>query len=136
MKIEPYLIASTVNIAIGQRLVRRLCSVCKKENTLSVGEATSLSQYLAPHTIAPGTKVWVSVGCSACSHTGYSGRIGIHEVLVLTPGIREAIIARASAEVLRTLAISEGMSPLIQDGLQKALAGITTVEEVLKIHYE
>ena len=71
-----------------------------------------------------------------CNQTGYAGRIGVHEVLVVTPLIREAIISRASAADLRTLAITEGMTPLIVDGLHKVLSGITTLEEVLKINYE
>lgn len=136
MKIEPYLIASTVNVAIGQRLVRRLCHVCKIEKKLSVAAAIDVSQYLAPQTVSPGISVWCSVGCDACNHSGYSGRVGVYEVLVLTSTIREAVLRRASAESLRSLAIKEGMVPLIHDGLQKAFAGITTIEEVLKMHYE
>ncbi len=138
MKIEPYLIASTVNIAIGQRLVRRLCSLCKKEKSLTTIEINELV-HLMPNSevISPATlKIFTAVGCEACNQTGFSGRIGIHEVLVITPQIRTAILERLSAAKLRTIAIEEGMTPLIADGFNKVFDGITTVEEVLKINYE
>ncbi len=136
MKIEPYLIASTVNIAIGQRLVRRLCKACQKEKILSLNEADSINKFISQKLISVGTKVWSAIGCAECNGTGYMGRVGIHEVLVVTPAVREAVIARAPAEHLRTVAISEGMVPLVIDGITKALLGMTTIEEVLKIHYE
>lgn len=136
MKIEPYLIASTVNIAIGQRLVRRLCGNCKKEKILTEIEVAAIAHFLPSGTVQADTKVYERSGCELCQHQGYSGRVGIHEVLVISPIIREAIIARASAADLRTLAMREGMVPLIADGLHKVLTGTTTIEEVLKINYE
>ena len=136
MKIEPYLIASTVNIAIGQRLVRRLCVSCKQEKILSEEESKSLRQFIFDKNFTLPAKVFISAGCTDCNYSGYNGRIGIHEVLVVTPAIREALIARASAAILRDAAITEGMVPMITDGLMKAFLGITSIEEVLKIHYE
>ncbi len=136
MKIEPYLIASTVNIAIGQRLVRRLCTQCKQEKILSAGETKELQQFMINPGIVIPEKVYEPAGCIHCNQSGYSGRVGIHEVMVVTPTIREAVIARASAATLRNTAIKEGMVPLITDGLSKAFSGITAIEEVLKIHYE
>ena len=136
MKIEPYLIASTVNIAIGQRLVRRLCTLCKKQKVITNIEAAEIEHLVSPHPIFVGTIIHSAVGCVACNQSGYAGRIGVHEVLVVTPAIRRAIIARASASTLRLLAIDEGMTPLIFDGFSKVLTGITTLEEVLKINYE
>jgi type IV pilus assembly protein PilB len=136
MKIEPYLIASTVNIAIGQRLVRRLCIECKKEKYLSENEIEEVRMMLPKDMSARNIKVYEHGGCTSCAYSGYSGRIGIHEVLVVSPRIREAIIARSSASYLRKIAIDEGMVPLIMDGMSKVLSGITTVEEVLKINYE
>ena len=136
MKIEPYLIASTVNIAIGQRLIRRLCEFCKQDKVLSTNEVDEMSKLLQNIMLYPGIKVKTAKGCSLCNQSGYAGRIGIHEVLLVTPAIRTAIIARASAEQLRTVAMAEGMIPLIEDGFLKVLSGITTIEEVLKINYE
>lgn len=136
MKIEPYLIASTVNIAIGQRLVRRLCASCKQEKVLTPAEINELLRVIPSEEITPAFKIFTAVGCSICNHTGFCGRIGIHEVLVVTPKIRTAILERLSAAKLRTIAIDEGMTPLIVDGFNKVFDGITTVEEVLKINYE
>lgn len=136
MKIEPYLIGSTVNIAIGQRLVRTLCIHCKQEKFLKQIEVNELKQVASVTGIQEGVKIFEAVGCAQCNHAGYTGRIGVHEVLVVTPLIREAIVDCASAADLRTLAITEGMTPLIADGLYKVLSGITTLEEVLKIKYE
>jgi type IV pilus assembly protein PilB len=136
MKIEPYLIASTVNIAIGQRLVRKLCNSCKKDKILNTIEAGEISRLSPTDVLKEGAVIKKAVGCSVCNQSGYAGRIGIHEVLVVSPAIRLAIIARASASELRALAIDEGMVPLIVDGFSKVLSGITTIEEVLKINYE
>ena len=83
-----------------------------------------------------GKKIFASKGCDACSNTGYRGRIGIHEVLTITNGVREAILTRASAGDLRELAIREGMVPIVVDGFIKVLNGETTVEEVLRMRYE
>ena len=72
-------------------------------------------------------------GCAHCNHTGYAGRIGIYEVLVISPRIREAIVERAAASTITNIAISEGMTTLLEDGLAKAYRGNTTVTEVLRI---
>jgi type IV pilus assembly protein PilB len=136
MKIESYLIASTVNIAIGQRLVRRLCTECRKEKVITKIEAQEISRLFSVGNFIEGTVIKTAFGCTACNQSGYTGRIGIHEVLVVTPGIRASIMSHASASELRELAIKEGMTPLIADGLAKVVAGITTIEEVLKINYE
>jgi type IV pilus assembly protein PilB len=136
MKIEPYLIASTVNIAIGQRLVRRLCSVCKKEKILSTTEISELLHFVPKSSELSMVKVYTAVGCGECHQTGFNGRIGMHEVLVITPMIRTAILERSSAAKLRAIAINEGMVPLIVDGFKKVFEGITTIEEVLKMNYE
>lgn len=135
MKIEPYLIASTVSIAIGQRLLRRLCKQCKREKYLTDAEWGSVAKGI-PHTITSDTPFFERVGCEQCGNTGYRGRIGIHEVLEITNPIREAILKRSPASELRTLAMSEGMVPMIADGILKAHGGETTIEEVLRMRYE
>ncbi len=136
MKIEPYLIASTVNIAIGQRLVRRLCLSCKQKKVLTPTEISALSNLIPSNKVTNLSNIYCAVGCAECNQTGFLGRIGIHEVLVVTPKIRTAILERLSAAKLRTIAIEEGMIPLILDGFKKVFDGVTTVEEVLKINYE
>lgn len=136
MKIEPYLIASTVNIAIGQRLVRRLCSECKVKKVPTQSELTSLSNYVTHEIKMLQQTIYSARGCDECNHTGYRGRIGIHEVLVVSPCVREAIMKRATASNIRAVAMTEGMVPLIEDGFSKVLSGVTSIEEVLKICYE
>ncbi len=136
MKVEPFLIASTVNIAIGQRLLRRLCQHCKEEKTLTHAEAQSLEGFVPHKLISAGKKVFTSSGCAECRNTGYRGRIGIQEVLVVTHAIREAILRHAPANEIRDIAIREGMMPIVVDGFTKVLSGETTVEEVLRMRYE
>jgi type II secretory ATPase GspE/PulE/Tfp pilus assembly ATPase PilB-like protein len=136
MKVEPFLIASTVNIAIGQRLVRRICAHCKEERTLSEAEAKSLSEVIPAELLEKNRTFFSGKGCSACNGTGYRGRAGMHEVLEIDDTIREAILRKASASGIRELAVAQGMVPMIVDGFGKAARGITTIEEVLRMRYE
>jgi type II secretory ATPase GspE/PulE/Tfp pilus assembly ATPase PilB-like protein len=136
MKVEPYLIASTVNIAIGQRLLRKLCDHCKETKKLTAAEVASLSGFVSSNLLKTGSKVCVSGSCEMCNGSGYKGRVGIHEVLTMTNAIREAVLERASATAIRDLAIAGGMTSIVEDGFLKVLAGETTVEEVLRMRYE
>ncbi len=136
MKVEPYLIASTVNVAIGQRLVRRVCKSCKQPYKLSPAEEKSLSETMPAELLAKHGSFFHGAGCTACNDTGYHGRAGIHEVLEITPVIREAILRKISSSEIRNLAVQNGMVPMIVDGFAKAAAGITTIEEVLRMRYE
>lgn len=136
MKVEPYLIASTVNVAVGQRLLRKLCSACKEEKTLTPAEVNSLDGFVPKKLLSAGKSVFESRGCAECRGTGYRGRIGIQEVLVVTPAIRDAILRRASSSELRAIAVHEGMVPIVVDGFKKVLSGMTTIEEVLRMRYE
>jgi type II secretory ATPase GspE/PulE/Tfp pilus assembly ATPase PilB-like protein len=111
MGIDPYRVASTVAIAVGQRLVRTLCTVCKQGKEKGPG-------------------------CAACAGSGYKGRTTINEVLVASDAVREAILRKASAAEIRTIAVKEGMTTMQEDGFRKALAGITTKEEVMRVIHE
>lgn len=136
MQVEPYLITSTVTIAIGQRLLRRLCPICKKEKVLTDIEVASLSEVVSEGLLHGGARVYAPLGCDACGGTGYKGRIGVYEVLTMTNALRDAVLTRTSARELRSLAIREGMVPIIEDGCMKVLEGQTTLEEVLAMRYE
>lgn len=136
MKVEPYLIASTVNVAIGQRLVRRICKACKLPYRLSAAEEKSLSEIMPPELLTTHGAFYKGGGCSACNETGYHGRAGIHEVLEITPSVREAILRKISSSEIRALAMLNGMVPMIVDGFAKAAAGVTSIEEVLRMRYE
>jgi type IV pilus assembly protein PilB len=136
MGVESYLIASTVNVAIGQRLVRKICADCKVERELTPAETKNLNSIVKLKKGEQHAKFYAGAGCKSCNNTGYLGRIGLHEVLVVDNVLRDAIHNKASAAELQKLAIEQGMVPMIEDGLAKARAGITTVEEVLRMLYE
>ena len=129
MGIEPFLVASSVNLILAQRLVRRVCAACKQPIQLNdevVRELQLLPRDLENATFMEGE------GCVDCNNTGYRGRQGVYEVMPLSPRLRDLILERASANEIKKLAIEEGMLTLRRDALQKLRRGLTTVEEVLK----
>lgn len=136
MKIEPYLIASTVNVAIGQRLVRRLCERCKVAYTIAPLVRTQVAEFAGTDIMLGDALIYRSGGCAYCNQTGYQGRVGIHEVMVMSEGLRTLVLERAPAKVLRATAISEGMVPLVHDGFVKVRSGQTSIEEIFKLHHE
>ncbi len=136
MGVEPFLMASTINIAIGQRLVRTLCPKCKVEKAASKAEIEALSVMVPPERLKGKTKFWIAKGCAECDKSGYRGRVGIHEVLEITEEIRALLMRRANASEIRAAAVKAGMTTMLEDGVEKAFAGITTVEEVLRVFHE
>ncbi|MFZ3073966.1 MAG: GspE/PulE family protein [Minisyncoccales bacterium] len=136
MRIESYLIASTVNIAIGQRLARKICSNCKSTRAITSAELKSLSGVMPAEILESQKEFYFGRGCAECGNTGYRGRVGIQEVLVPDGPIREAVLRKASAGEVRRIAIAEGMKTIIEDGFAKARDGVTTIDEVLRMLYE
>lgn len=136
LQIEPYLIASTVNIAIGQRLVRKICEACKKEIKITDVEMKSLTEAVSKEIIRQQTIFHKGQGCDVCNHTGYRGRICINEVLVVDDAIRSAIHRKATAVEIKKETKKQGMTSMIEDGFLKAKAGITTIEEILRTLHE
>jgi type II secretory ATPase GspE/PulE/Tfp pilus assembly ATPase PilB-like protein len=136
MKVEPFLVASTVGIAIGQRLVRKICDQCKEEKIITKEEYKSLSQALPKEILGTNRKFFYGKGCISCNNTGYRGRIVINEVLVADKEIRTAILRKASASEIRQIAIKNGMTTMLVNGFKKALSKITTIEEVLRVTHE
>ena len=131
MGIEPYLIASAVIGVASQRLVRLLCPQCKQPAPIPKEIVSWLqSQVKEP---LPPAEFQRPVGCAHCRHTGYQGRTGIFEILVVTETLRKRTLARGSAAELAEIARSEGMLTLRADGMLKAMQGLTTVEEVLQV---
>ncbi len=129
MGIEPFLVATAVNIIAAQRLVRRICSNCKEETEAPVQALLSVGFSEAE---APTLRLHHGRGCDRCNGTGYKGRVGLFEVMELTEDIRELILSGATAVELRRKAIEEGMITLRQSGLQKIREGITTIDEVVR----
>lgn len=136
MKIEPFLISSTISLAIGQRLVRKICSDCKKEKKLRKDEYNRLKEIIPQKILTGKRKFYTGRGCDICNHTGYSGRIVIAEILVADEEIRTAVLKKSSASEIKKIAIKNGMTSMLLDGFSKAILGITTIEEVLRMTYE
>ncbi|OGH16627.1 MAG: hypothetical protein A3C30_04325 [Candidatus Levybacteria bacterium RIFCSPHIGHO2_02_FULL_40_18] len=136
MGVEPFLVASTVNVIIAQRLVRKICEMCKAPYKISTSE---LIKNLPKEMVTKhfGEKIEVEFfkgqGCKICHSTGYSGRIGIFEVLEVTKDIRKLITEKSDSDVIEQKAISEGMVTMLEDGLDKTTRGVTTIEEVLRV---
>ncbi len=134
MGVEDYLLTSTVNGVLAQRLVRALCGACREpfEPLPEMVEDLQLGRYTEQRPI----RLHRAVGCENCGGTGYLGRTGITEVMPVTDGIRRLIMKHAVSGDIRQLAIEEGMRTLYEDGLRKAVAGITTLDEVLRVTRE
>lgn len=136
MNIEPFLVASTINVIIAQRLVRKICEMCKGSVSITKDE---LLQNLPTDVIEKhiGSKknvtVYQGIGCKICHFTSYSGRVGVFEVLGITEAIRDLVAKRSNADVILQKAKEEGMTTMLDDGLDKVLKGITTIEEVLRV---
>jgi type IV pilus assembly protein PilB len=129
MGIEPFLVATSVNLIQAQRLIRRICHDCKKEHT-TPPEALMEVGFTAEE--AKSLKTYKGKGCSTCNNTGYKGRIGLYEVMEVNDDIRELILIGASSLELRKKAIEDGMITLRESGLYKIRAGLTTLEEVVR----
>ncbi|ABZ82868.1 type ii secretion system protein e, putative [Heliomicrobium modesticaldum Ice1] len=130
MGVEPFLVASSLVGVVAQRLVRRVCANCKRPYTPERGSPERI--YLGVADDAPLT-LFRGRGCVACNHTGYKGRLAIHEVLTVTAAQRKLILERASADAITAQAICDGMIPIRQDGMSKVLQGLTTVQEILRV---
>jgi type II secretory ATPase GspE/PulE/Tfp pilus assembly ATPase PilB-like protein len=147
MNIEPFLAASTVNVIVAQRLVRQICSHCKASIELkrtAKGWAGDTEQTAVLNALSPkmvdkhfgkktSVRVYHGTGCTACHDTGYQGRIGIFEILEVTPKLAQLITARADSDTLSAQAIADGMNTMLDDGLEKVLNGETTLLEILRV---
>ena len=129
MGVEPFNVASAVNLIVAQRLVRRICSECKTEHQYSPEELAALS---VSEEEAAGITFYKGEGCDTCGNTGYKGRQGLYEVMALSPELRRQILRSASTAELQEQAVKEGMLTLRMDGMHKIRKGITTLEEVVK----
>jgi len=154
MGAEPFLIASTTNVVIAQRLVRKLCPDCRKEYKLADKELKTFSDNYEMEKIMEtmkksgmlkgkiesktnwlDVKLYKSVGCDQCNG-GYKGRVGIFEVLEIDDDIRKMISQKASSDELDKVAREKGMISMVEDGFIKAVQGITSLEEILRVTKE
>ena len=141
MGVEPFLITSTINAVISQRLVRKICVQCRASYQLSAEEKSIIEKEpeIQKFFEARGKDdvqniyMYKGKGCKVCGNTGYDGRTGIFEVLEMTEQIKQAILRRASSDEIMEIARKKGMVTMLEDGLEKALNGITTLQEVLRV---
>jgi type IV pilus assembly protein PilB len=131
MDIEPFLVGSAIDCIVAQRLARRLCEKCKTPHSADLEELQSLG--FPKHLLDTRAPLFRSAGCAACSNTGYRGRIALHEVLAVSEQIERLAVARASSAEIARAAEAEGMVTLRVDGWAKVRAGLTSIDEVLRV---
>lgn len=130
MGIEPFLISTTLKGVVAQRLVKRLCPKCKQEYEPSDKEYECLDLF-----DKSDVHFYKPIGCNQCNNTGYSGRIGVYEVLPITPNVRQLITQKASADEIKFVAMREGMSTIWRSCSKLVASGVTTVDELIRIAY-
>jgi len=130
MDIEPFLVGSALDCVVAQRLARKLCDKCKQPYQPSFDDLAAL-RFAQPGD--PQPTLYKPTGCTACSNTGYRGRIALHEVMTVSEDIERLAVARASSAEIGRLAIEQGMTTLRQDGWAKALQGLTSIDEILRV---
>jgi len=131
--VPAYLLSSTILGVMAQRLIRTLCPHCKKAGNLRAEDEAAWRELVAPWKSKMPARLYHPVGCLECRMTGYSGRVGIYEILLMTPEINKLVTAAADLARIRELATREGMKPLRISGALKIAAGLTTIEEVMKV---
>jgi type IV pilus assembly protein PilB len=136
MKIQPFLVSSTVNIAIAQRLLRKICQKCIYSYEVTPAELQKTVNQSVVEQLSQGKPkilLYKGKGCPVCHNSGYSGRIGVFEVLEMSNDIRELILKNADSDQIKTKAIEAGMTTMFEDALAKVRRGVTTVEEMLRV---
>jgi type IV pilus assembly protein PilB len=145
MDVEDFLIASTVNVVVAQRLVRKICANCIA--SVQIDAVTEELLARNPHVAAylkniagkktlRGITIYKGKGCHVCHESGYHGRIGVFEVLTVSEKIRQAVMAHKNADEIRDLALEEGMTTMVYDGVRNVTLGVTTLEEVMRVTSE
>lgn len=136
MGVEPFLVASTINIIIAQRLIRKICDACKTKLTInqsSIVNIIPMEMKLRHFGNADEITIFKGQGCKVCHFTGYLGRIGVFEILEMTDTIKKLITEKNDSGIIMKAAIAGGMTTMLDDGLNKIVKGLTTFEEVLRV---
>jgi general secretion pathway protein E len=132
MGVESFLLSSCVKMIVAQRLVRVLCQECKTMRPLSDAEASADPRY-GQLGFSVGDAVYHPTGCEWCGSSGYRGRRGLFEVLPVSAGVRRAVTPRCESAEIEKLARDEGMTTMVEDGVAKCRAGLTTIDEVFRV---
>jgi len=127
MGVEPFLVSSAITGVLAQRLIRKICPGCKEEYTPAPSEVPSDLK------LKPGQKLHRGAGCRDCRHTGYRGRFGIFELLMIDDDIRQMILARKSAVEIQEVGLTKDLKLMREDGWAKVIQGLTTVEEIVRV---
>jgi len=130
--VEPFLLKSTLRAVLAQRLVRQLCERCKRRKLLKADDLTADPRY-SMLSLRVGEVVHEPCGCERCGGTGYRGRVGVFEVLELTPAIRDLIDAQSASVNIDDAAVRAGMTTMVDDGVAKCRAGVTSAAEILRV---
>jgi type IV pilus assembly protein PilB len=130
MGIEPFLVSSSTNLILAQRLARKICSECKEKIDISDKALVDLGVEPA---VARKTACYKGKGCATCGGTGYKGRIALYEVMPFSEGLKELVLNGASTAEIKKHAIAEGMNSLRMSGITKVGEGVTTIEEILRV---
>jgi type IV pilus assembly protein PilB len=130
MGVEPFLITASVNLVLAQRLARKVCSDCRQPIQIEVQALHDLG--FTDQQISQA-KLQKGVGCRTCNGTGYKGRVALYEVMRFTDNLKEMVLQGASTAELKAAAIKGGMSTLRMSGIRKAMEGVTTTEEILRV---
>jgi type IV pilus assembly protein PilB len=128
--IDPFLVSEALIAVVGQRLVRKTCPYCKTPETVSHEQMEAIRPYISKGKLAT---FWKGIGCEQCKFTGYSGRMGVFEVLMITPSIRKSISSHFSSADFKEEAQSQGFQTMTMDGISKAIEGLTTIDEVFRV---
>ncbi len=133
MGVEPFLLASTLEVVIAQRLVRRICPHCRYSYSVSAAEAAKLFLHAEKFFGKGSQLLYKGKGCESCGGIGFSGRIAIHELLIMTPEVEDLVVKCASSAEIQVVARKQGMESLFEDGFEKMKNGVTTIEELLRV---
>lgn len=139
MEVEPFLVASTVHLIIAQRLLRKVCEHCRVAESITVDEfkkrlsLTNLNPQIIPLNEQQAITVYHGQGCKECRQSGYSGRVGVYEILEITKQIRSLIVKKSDADTIQQMAIQEGMASMLDDAIKKLVQGLTTIEEIVRV---
>ena len=133
MGVEPFLLASTLEVVIAQRLVRKICPHCRYSYNVSASEAAKLFPHAEKFFGKGSQLLYKGKGCESCGGIGYAGRIAIHELLEISPEVESLIVKRASSAEIQVAARKNGMMSIFEDGFEKVRTGVTTLEELLRV---
>lgn len=133
MGVDPFLVVSSVECFIAQRLIRLICSKCVREDKREIPKELHDEIIKSQRTPIKDFKVWMGEGCEECNFTGYHSRTGVHEFLLLTRSVKELIMKKASADAIKEAAVKDGMRTLRQAGWDKVIKKMTTVDEILRV---